>query len=306
MSQLKRNSANITQAVGGGTSVGTIRSARTRWLRAIGRSVIYLVLLGGSIAYGFPFAWMIRSSLMKTHEFYEEPPPIFPTNPAWENFKEVWETGPVLAWIINSTIVTLLGVVVMTLVSAFVAFGFARISWPGRDGLFLLVISTMMLPGHVTIIPKVIMFREIGWLDTLLPLTVPMIGGSAFFIFILRQFFRSLPKELDDAAEIDGASRLRIMFTIIFPLAKPALATVAVFSFIQHWNDFFEPFIYLNSPDRMTLGVGMRFFQAGVGDTPMLHLQMGIALIALAPILIAFFFAQKQFIRGIALTGIKG
>jgi ABC-type glycerol-3-phosphate transport system permease component len=306
MSQLTGSSANTTQAVAGGAPTATIRSARVRWLRAVGRSVIYLLLLGGSTAYGFPFAWMIRSALMRTYEFYEEPPPIFPPNPAWENFKEVWETGPVLAWIINSTIVTVLGVVVVTFVSAFVAFGFARITYPGRDALFLLVISTMMLPGHVTIIPKVIMLREIGWLDTLLPLTVPMIGGSAFFIFILRQFVRSIPKELDDAAEIDGASRLRIMFTIMFPLSKPALATVAVFSFIQHWNDFFEPFIYLNSPHRMTLGVGMRFFQAGVGDTPMLHLQMGIALIALAPILIAFFFAQKQFIRGIALTGIKG
>ncbi len=287
-------------------SSATIRTVRARLLRPAGRAVVYLLLIGGSAAYGFPFAWMIRSSLMSIDQFYDDPPPLFPTEPRWENYAEVWNTGPVLAWIINSSIVTFLGVVVLTFVSALVAFGFARTYYPLRDVLFILVISTMMLPGHVTIIPKVIIFRDVGWLDTLLPLTVPMIGGSAFFIFILRQFFRTIPRELDDAAEIDGASRLRVMFTIIFPLSKPALATVAVFSFITNWNDFFEPFIYLNTPERMTLAVGVRFFQAGLYDQPQLHLQMGISIIAVTPILVAFFFAQKQFIRGIALTGMKG
>ncbi len=287
-------------------SSATIRGERVRVLRTAWRTLIYLMLVVGSGIYGFPFAWMVRSSVMSIDQFYEDPPPLFPLQPNWENYVKVWETGPVLAWVMNSTIVTLLGVVVMTFMSAVVAFGFARTNYPIRDTLFLLVISTMMLPQHVTIIPKVIMFRDLGWLDTLFPLTVPMIGGSAFFIFILRQFFRTIPRELDDAASIDGASRLRIMFTVVFPLSKPAIATVAVFSFITNWNDFFEPFIYLNTPDRMTLAVGMRFFQSGLYEQPQLHLQMSIALIALAPILIAFFFAQKHFIRGIALTGIKG
>ena len=287
-------------------STTTIRGWRSRMTRPVWRVLVYVMLIGGSALYGFPFAWMVRSSAMSIDQFYEDPPPFFPVPPNWESFTEVWETGPIVAWIMNSTIVTVLGVVVLTFVSAVVAFGFARTEYPIRDALFLLVISTMMLPQHVTIIPKVIMFRDLGWLDTLLPLTVPMIGGSAFYIFILRQFFRTIPRELDDAAAIDGASPLRIMFTVVFPLSKPAIATVAVFSFISNWNEFFEPFIYLNTPKNMTLAVGMRFFQAGMWEQPQLHLQMAIALIAVAPILVAFFFAQKHFIHGITLTGIKG
>ena len=287
-------------------STTTIRGWRSRMMRPVWRVLVYVMLIGGSALYGFPFAWMVRSSAMSIDQFYEDPPPFFPVPPNWESFTEVWETGPIVAWIMNSTIVTVLGVVVLTFVSAVVAFGFARTEYPIRDALFLLVISTMMLPQHVTIIPKVIMFRDLGWLDTLLPLTVPMIGGSAFYIFILRQFFRTIPRELDDAAAIDGASPLRIMFTVVFPLSKPAIATVAVFSFISNWNEFFEPFIYLNTPKNMTLAVGMRFFQAGMWEQPQLHLQMAIALIAVAPILVAFFFAQKHFIHGITLTGIKG
>ena len=287
-------------------STTTIRGWRSRMMRPVWRVLVYVMLIGGSALYGFPFAWIVRSSAMSIDQFYEDPPPFFPVPPNWESFTEVWETGPIVAWIMNSTIVTVLGVVVLTFVSAVVAFGFARTEYPIRDALFLLVISTMMLPQHVTIIPKVIMFRDLGWLDTLLPLTVPMIGGSAFYIFILRQFFRTIPRELDDAAAIDGASPLRIMFTVVFPLSKPAIATVAVFSFISNWNEFFEPFIYLNTPKNMTLAVGMRFFQAGMWEQPQLHLQMAIALIAVAPILVAFFFAQKHFIHGITLTGIKG
>ena len=287
-------------------STVTIRGWRARILRPAWRVLVYAMLVAGSAIYGFPFAWMVRSSFMSIDQFYEDPPPFFPVPPNWSSYTEVWETGPIVWWIANSTIVTVLGVVLMTFVSAVVAFGFARTEYPIRDALFLLVISTMMLPEHVTIIPKVIIFRDLGWLDTLLPLTVPMIGGSAFFIFILRQFFRTIPRELDDAAAIDGASPLRIMFTIVFPLSKPAIATVAVFSFIGKWNEFFEPFIYLNTPERMTFAVGLRFFQAGMWEQPQLHLQMAVALIAVAPIVVIFFFAQQHFVRGITLTGIKG
>lgn len=303
LSEQAPSGSNVAPSV---QSSATIRGWRTRILRPTWRILVYFMLIGGSALYGFPFAWMVRSSAMSIDQFYEDPPPFFPVPPNWTSYTEVWETGPIVAWIMNSTIVTVLGVVVLTFVSAVVAFGFARTEYPIRDALFLLVISTMMLPQHVTIIPKVIIFRDLGWLDTLLPLTVPMIGGSAFFIFILRQFFRTIPRELDDAAAIDGASPVRIMFTIIFPLSKPAIATVAVFSFIGNWNEFFEPFIYLNTPDRMTLAVGMRFFQAGMWEQPQLHLQMAIALIAVTPILVIFFFAQKHFIQGITLTGLKG
>ena len=306
MALLSEQAPQVPAAGRQGQTATTIRGWRARVARPVWRVLVYTMLVGGSALYGFPFAWMVRSSAMSIDQFYEDPPPFFPLPPNWSSYAEVWETGPIVWWIINSTIVTVLGVVVLTAVSAVVAFGFARTEYPIRDALFLLVISTMMLPQHVTIIPKVIIFRDLGWLDTLLPLTVPMIGGSAFFIFILRQFFRTIPRELDDAAAIDGASPIRIMFTIVFPLSKPAIATVAVFSFIGNWNEFFEPFIYLNTPKNMTLAVGMRFFQAGMWEQPQLHLQMAVALMAVAPILIAFFFAQKHFIHGITLTGIKG
>ncbi len=292
----------VTAPVGG----TTIRSRRVRSIRGLVRLLTYALLAGGSIVYAIPFFWMVRASVMSIGMFFEDPPPLIPNPPAFENYVEVWNVGPVHWWIANSVIVSFLGVTIGTLVSALVAFGFARTSFPGSRVLFLLVISTMMLPQHVTIIPQVILFRELNWLDSLLPLTVPLLGGAPFYIFILRQFFMTIPTELDEAASIDGASRLRVFWTIIVPLSKPATATVAVFSFINHWNDFFFPFIVLQSADRLTLSVGMRWLQAGQYEAQKLHLQMAIAVVAVAPIVVAFFLAQKHFIRGIALTGIKG
>ena len=284
----------------------TIRSRRVQALQLLLRAVYYLILIGGSVMYAIPFFWMIRASLMSIDMFYEVPQPLFPDPPAWNNYTDVWQVGPVLWWITNSTIVSFVGVTVGTFISALVAFGFARLRFPGNRALFLLVISTMMLPQHVTIIPQVILFRELNWLDTLLPLIVPLLGGAPFYIFLLRQFFLTLPLELDEAAAIDGASRMRVFWTIVIPLSKPAIATVAVFSFISHWNDFFFPLIVLQSSERLTLAVGMRWLQAGQYEAQRLHLQMAIALIAVAPVVILFFLAQKHFIRGIALTGIKG
>ena len=284
----------------------TIRSRRVQALQLLLRTFYYAVLIGASIMYAIPFLWMIRASLMSLDMFYVVPQPLVPNPPAWNNYTDVWQVGPVLWWITNSTIVSFAGVTVGTFISALVAFGFARLRFPGNRGLFLLVISTMMLPQHVTIIPQVILFRELNWLDTLLPLLVPLIGGAPFYIFLLRQFFLTLPLELDEAAQIDGASRMRVFWTVIVPLSKPAIATVAVFSFISHWNDFFFPLIVLQSSERLTLAVGMRWLQAGQYEAQRLHLQMAIALIAVAPVIVLFFFAQKHFIRGIALTGIKG
>lgn len=292
-----------SQASTGGS---TIRSRRAQSLRLIVRFVIYVALIGGSIMYAIPFFWMIRASLMRLDMFYEVPQPLFPNPPAWHNFTDVWQVGPVGWWLVNSTIVSFIAVTVGTFISAIVAFGFARLRFPGNRIFFLIVLSTMMLPQHVTIIPQIILFRELNWLDTLLPLTIPLLGGTPFYIFLLRQFFMTLPLELDEAAQIDGASRMRVFWTVIMPLSKPAVATVAVFSFISHWNDFFFPLIVLQSSEKLTLAVGMRWLQAGQYEAQRLHLQMAIALIAVAPIVIAFFLAQKHFIRGIALTGIKG
>ena len=291
------------QAPAGG---GTIRSRRIQSLRKIARLVAYVGLIGGSIIYAIPFLWMIRASLMSIDMFYEDPQPLFPDPPAFVNYSDVWQIGPFIWWISNSAIVSFTAVTVGTLISAIVAFGFARLRFPGNRIFFLIVISTMMVPQHVTIIPQVILFRELNWLDTLLPLIIPLLGGTPFYIFLLRQFFMTLPLELDEAAQIDGASRMRVFWTVVMPLSKPAIATVAVFSFINHWNDFFYPLIMLQSSDRLTLAVGMRWLQAGQYEAQQLHLQMAVAMIAVAPVVVLFFFAQKHFIRGIALTGIKG
>lgn len=284
----------------------TIRSRRAQVTQVLLTTFFYVVLIGASFMYAIPFFWMIRASLLSPDMFHEIPPPLFPNPPAWNNYADVWEVGPVLWWVTNSTIVSFLGITVGTLISAIVAFGFARLRFPGNRILFILVISTMMLPEHVTIIPQVILFRELNWLDTLLPLVIPMLGGTPIYIFLLRQFFLTLPLELDEAAAIDGASRMRIFWTIVVPLSKPAIATVAVFTFIGRWNEFFFPLIVLQSAERLTLAVGMRWLQAGQYEAQRLHLQMAIALIAVAPVIIVFFLAQKHFIRGIVLTGIKG
>ena len=284
----------------------TIRSTSAKFKRVLQKFSTYGILIFGSVLFAIPFFWMVRWSLMSQAQFYDPNHGLIPNPPNWENYAAVWRTGPLAWWIFNSTVITFVSVTIGTLVSALVAYGFARVEFPGRRELFILVIATMMIPLHVTIIPLVIIFRELGWLDTLLPLVIPGLGGGAFHIFILRQFFMTIPIELDEAARTDGANRLGIFFRVILPLSKPAVATVAVLSFIGSWNDFFLPLVVLNSSERLTLAVGMRWFSAGQYGAGMHQMQMAIAFIAVLPIVVAFFFAQRHFIRGITLTGIKG
>jgi ABC-type glycerol-3-phosphate transport system permease component len=185
-----------------------------------------------------------------------------------------------------------------------VAFAFARLEFRGREPLFWLVLSTMMLPGQVTMIPVFILFNWLGWVDTLKPLIVPsFLGGGAFYIFLLRQFFTNIPRDLDDAAKIDGCSPFTLYWKIILPLSKPALATVAVFSFVGHWNDFMTPLIYLNSPENQTIAVGLQSFRGQYGTD--LHLLMAASTLALLPVLAIFASAQRYFIQGITFTGMK-
>lgn len=283
----------------------TVRSTSVRVIRALTRALTYLVLVGGSVMYAIPFIFMVRWSFMTISQVYD-PDLLWPWPLAWQNYTYVWANHPVPWWLLNSSVVTLTGVIIGTFVSCVVAYGFARLDFPGNRVLFMVLLSTMMLPFHVTIIPSVIIFRELGWLDTLWPLIVPGLGGSAFYIFILRQFFMTLPIELDEAARTDGASRVGILFRVILPLSKPAIATVAALSFIGNWNEFFLPLIVLNSPERITLPVGLRYFSAGQYSEQLHTLQMAVAMISVVPIIVVFFFAQRQFVRGITLTGIKG
>lgn len=189
------------------------------------------------------------------------------------------------------------------------AYGFAKFRFPGRDVLFAIAIATLVLPEEVTLIPRFILFRQLGWLDTYLPLTVPYyFGGSAFFIFLLRQFILSIPRELEEAAELDGANRLRVLWSIVLPNLRPALATATIFSFLFHWDDFIHPLIYLRSTEKYTLALGLRFFQqsADTNGLPKEPLLMAASLMVAAPPILLFFFAQRYFIRGITTSGLKG
>jgi multiple sugar transport system permease protein len=222
-----------------------------------------------------------------------------------ENYAQAWTAKPFTLFAFNTLWITFWCILGQVLSASLVAFGFARLQWPGRNLLFFAMLATMMLPSEVTMIPSYLIYRRLGWIDSFLPLTVPsFLGGSAFFIFLFRQFFMTLPRELDEAARVDGCSSFRIYWNVLMPLCKPIIATIAVFSFVGVWNDFQTPLIYLNSSEKFTLAVGLRFFQ-GTYDTYM-HLLMAASTLVLLPVIVVFFFAQKQFVKSIVLTGIKG
>ncbi|TAK22716.1 MAG: carbohydrate ABC transporter permease [Chloroflexota bacterium] len=286
------------------TDAAAAGRARREASRRLWRLVVYAMLVVGSLVYAFPLLLMLRTSLTPVGMLMADPPVLFPWPPYWENYVILWEEVPIPRWLANSTQITVISVLAETITSTLVAFGFARTHFRGRDKLFYGVLATMMLPTTVTLVPQFILYQSLGWINTFWPLIVPRFFGTAFYIFILRQFFLALPRELDDAAEIDGANRLQILLRIVVPLSGPAIATVAVFSFMNRWNDFLEPVIYLFTPENLTLAVGLRWFTGRHGTE--FHLLMAGALLMTAPMIVAFFLAQKHFVRGIALTGIKG
>ncbi|HEY3108214.1 MAG TPA: carbohydrate ABC transporter permease, partial [Chloroflexota bacterium] len=223
-----------------------------------------LTLIG--IVFMFPFFWTVSSSLKTAAEVYVFPPLWLPATPQWRNYPSVFEIIPFTRWFLNSLVVVLLSTVGVLLSSAVVAYSFARFRYHGRDLLFLVTLATMMLPAEVTLIPQYLLFKELGWLNSIKPLWVPAwFGGYAFNIFLLRQFILALPRDMDEAAIVDGASYARVLVSILIPLMKPALATVAVINFIAAWNDFLGPLIYLNSPENFTLALGLRYFNVAPG-----------------------------------------
>jgi multiple sugar transport system permease protein len=230
-----------------------------------------------------------------------------PRPAVWENYLTAFfHSGlPFPRFLLNTAIITGANMVGVLFSASLAGFGFARMRFPGRDMLFILVLATLMLPEIVTQIPSYLLFRLLGWIDTFLPLIVPtFLGGGAFNIFLFRQFFMSIPYELDEAARIDGAGTLQIYWKVILPLSKPVLATVAIFTFLSNWNSFLGPLIYLNSLENMTLAVGLRAFQ-GLRGTEW-NLMMAAAAVMMAPVLVLFFAAQRYFIRGIVTTGFGG
>jgi len=272
--------------------------------KAVGRATIYVLLLVGSALYLFPFVWMIQTSLKDVSQIYIWPPVWFPKPLKWANYPEAWNLLPWSRFYLNTISMALLRILGTMLSCTITAYGFARLRFPGRDLLFLILLSTMMLPGQVTMIPLYIWFSKLGWVNTLKPLVVPSFLGSAFNIFLLRQFFATIPHELDDAAKIDGCSYLRIFTSVILPLAGPALAVVSIFTFTGAWNDFMGPLIYLTGIDKYTIAVGLQWFNQKVGaHMPRL---MAMAVAALLPQIVLFFFTQKTMIQGVTLTGMKG
>ncbi len=272
--------------------------------RIILKAIVYLLVFTGSVIFAFPFFWMFTTSFKPVKDIFIWPPKWIPNPWVLDNYIAAWTDVPFGNFLINSVIYSSTSMIGQFLSCSLVAYGFARMRFWGRDVWFMILLSTMMLPGHVTMIPLYILYRDLGWLNTLRPLVVPNYFGSAFYIFILRQFFLQLPLELDDAARIDGCNAFNIYLRIVLPLAKPALATIMVFCFISTWNDFFGPLLYLQDLEKMTVAVGLRFFK-GYHQIEFGSLMAG-STIALTPIIIVFFFAQKQFIQGIALTGLKG
>jgi ABC-type glycerol-3-phosphate transport system permease component len=268
----------------------------------------YLLLIFIAMIFITPLLWLVSSSLHSLDGVFQVPFRWIPEKVQWQNYSDVNELLPFGKYLLNTVFIAALVIVGTVLSSTLVAYGFARLSFRGRDKLFGLCIATMLLPGQVSIIPLYVLFSKLGWVDTFLPLIVPAFFGSPFYIFLLRQFFLSIPYEYDEAAIIDGASRFRIYWNIILPLSRPAVATVVVFSFIGTWNDFFNPLIYINSFEKATLTLGLNLLKTqiiGTGVTQW-HIIMAASVLVLIPNIIIFFLAQRHFMKGINVGGLKG
>jgi multiple sugar transport system permease protein len=269
--------------------------------------VAYVLLFAAAGAFVMPLVWMICVSLKPPEEVLAYPPKFLPSAPQVDAYQEVFrsEHFDFLLYARNTLLIAALSLVGMVLSSAIAAYGFARIQFPGRRLMFGVCLATMMIPFPVIMVPTYIIFKHLGWIGTFLPLWVPAWFGSAFNIFLLRQFFMGIPKELEESASLDGCSRWGCFWRIILPLSKPALAVVALFHLLAVWNDLVGPLIYLTHQDQFTLALGLQSLQSRAGDTPWNQL-MAAATLIVVPVIVLFLVAQRTFIRGIATTGIKG
>ena len=267
-------------------------------------TALYILLLIGAVIFALPFLWMLRTALMEPAQVQKVPLIWIPNPIRWSNFSEALTFMDFPRLLRNTLTISGLTILGQVMSCSIVAFGFARLRFPGREFLFMLLLSTMMLPMMVTEIPRFILFRHFGWIDTFYPLIVPAFFGAPFFVFLLRQFFKTIPMSLDEAARIDGCSSFRLYAQIMLPLSKPVLATVVIFSFIWSWNDFWGPLVYLRSAENKTLSLGLQVFQ-GVYQTDY-HYLMAASLVVLLPILVTYVVAQRYFVQGIVMSGMKG
>jgi multiple sugar transport system permease protein len=276
---------------------------RLKWI--LGRFSIHLILGVLAISWLVPFFWLVSTSLKVDSQVMRYPPVWIPRPVDWHNYIEAVQAIPFFLYVRNTLIITVLACLGSLLSCPLAAYGFSRFHWPGRDLLFIITLGTMMIPYQVTMIPLFLVFNALKWTNSWAPLIIPSFFGGAFYIFLLRQFFLTIPMELSDAATIDGASEARIFLQILMPLCRPALAVILLFESLSRWTDFLGPLIYLNREDLFTVSLGLQAFVMQRGTTNW-ALLMAASTLTTLPIVILFIFTQRTFIEGIALTGIKG
>ncbi|MEZ4662938.1 MAG: carbohydrate ABC transporter permease [Caldilineaceae bacterium] len=278
---------------------------RKKQIRTFFRHVlIHMALIPAALLFLLPFLWMLSTSLKPDTQFYSHPPVWIPSPMMWSNYPDAVFYISFFLYLRNTLTIAILATLGALISSSLVAYSLARIPWRGRNVLFILTVATLMLPFQVTMIPLFIVFKNLGWINSFLPLIVPHWFGGALYIFLLRQFFMTIPMELSEAARIDGASEFKIYRSIIIPLSKPALATVAIFEFIARWRDYLGPLIYLSDQKLYVLSLGIYEYRSQYGAE--WGLLMAASVLITLPIILLFFFLQKTFVQGIALTGIKG
>ena len=274
--------------------------------RAATKTVIDAVAIGLSVTFLFPVVWALGASFKPLIEVYRFPPTFFHWPLRWQNYPVALSKLPFARFIGNTFVIALSATTGQVLAASLVGYAFARLRWRGRDLWFVCLLATMMLPGQILLIPHYLIYKNLGWVNTYKPLIVPSwLGGGAFFIFLFRQFFKGIPRELEDAARIDGASEFQIYSRIFLPLAKPILITVAIMSFIGHWKAFMPPLIYLSDYERYPIALGLRMYQQVEGGS-FVHYLMAASVVALFPLLLLFFLAQRYITKGLLLTGTKG
>lgn len=277
---------------------------RKNWQKGFWNTVVYALLIAGSLMFLLPLLFTLTSSFKTNGQIMEIPPRWIPNPFHWQNYPEALTYIPFAKYTLNTLIIAIGAITGNLLSCTIIAYGFARLKAPGKNFLFILMLSTMMLVEPVRIIPIYIEFSKLGWVDSFLPMIIPAFFGSPFYIFLLRQFFMGIPRELEDAAFIDGANRLQILWRIIIPNAKPALAAVAIFNFQGVWNDFLYPLVFLHNQKNYTIALGLSFFRSTY--SMQWGYLMAASIVALLPMVIIFFLAQKTFIEGISFSGIKG
>lgn len=276
-----------------------------RWARRANSIFVFLILLFLAVVIiGIPVGWVFLTSLKDAKQLFAWPPIVFPDQVHWENYTNVIEKIPFLRFAANTLFIAVMNIIGRVLSCSLVAFAFARIRFPGRDFLFMLLLSTMMIPHQVTLIPTFALFQKLGWVGTYMPLIVPAFFGDAFFIFLMRQYIMTLPRDLDEAARIDGASTWDIFARIIMPLCIPPMVLITVLTFLWKWNDFLNPLIYISNYDDYTIQLGLNMLKGRF------NIQWGMimagSLLAMSPCVIIYFLTQKYLIGGIANVGIKG